>query len=251
MLHMAGKFSIMLEHNAINLVHPRKWRKGTFELLDELEQSDLGQNNTAKEGLSDIRLLLEYCELFGCLEHVSFDLSLARGLDYYTGSIFEAVLESDNPHDSVGSVAGGGRYDNLVGMFAPKGRSIPCVGVSIGIERLFSIMERRMKDIKTSVVKVLVVSGQKGLMKERMKLLNLLWKADISAEMLYKANPKLLSQFQHAENEGIPLCLVIGESELEQGVVKLRNNSERDEKTIARDDLVVETRKLLAELESS
>ena len=61
---------------------------------------------------------------------------------------------SDNPHDSVGSVAGGGRYDNLVGMFAPKGRSVPCVGVSIGIERLFSIMEKRMKDVKTSVVKV-------------------------------------------------------------------------------------------------
>ena len=61
---------------------------------------------------------------------------------------------------------------------------------------------------KFSQPQVLVVSGQKGLMKERMKLLNMLWKADISAEMLYKANPKLLSQFQHAENEGELLLLV-------------------------------------------
>lgn len=87
-----------------------------------------------------------------------FDLSLARGLDYYTGIIYEAVLtqagvapvsiEAQNgpPGEesvSVGSVAGGGRYDGLVGMFDPKGRKVPCVGVSIGIERIFSIMEQK------------------------------------------------------------------------------------------------------------
>lgn len=87
-----------------------------------------------------------------------FDLSLARGLDYYTGIIYEAVLTQANvvpaanetsngePAEegvSVGSVAGGGRYDGLVGMFDPKGRKVPCVGVSIGIERIFSIMEQK------------------------------------------------------------------------------------------------------------
>lgn len=85
-----------------------------------------------------------------------FDLSLARGLDYYTGVIFEAVLtqagvtpvstDTQNGSEenvSVGSVAGGGRYDGLVGMFDPKGRKVPCVGVSIGIERIFSIMEQK------------------------------------------------------------------------------------------------------------
>lgn len=125
-------------------------KKGQFDLIEELEKSDLGSNKCAAAGLSDMRLLLEYCELFGCLDHVSFDLSLARGLDYYTGTIFEAVLTTE----AVGSVAGGGRYDNLVGMFAPKGRSIPCVGVSVGIERLFSIMERKLKQCKTSSIQV-------------------------------------------------------------------------------------------------
>lgn len=87
-----------------------------------------------------------------------FDLSLARGLDYYTGIIYEAVLtqagvapvstdaQNGAPAEesvSVGSVAGGGRYDGLVGMFDPKGRKVPCVGVSIGIERIFSIMEQK------------------------------------------------------------------------------------------------------------
>lgn len=89
---------------------------------------------------------------------VVFDLSLARGLDYYTGVIYEAVLtqagvaqvakeaqkgETADESVNVGSVAGGGRYDGLVGMFDPKGRKVPCVGVSIGIERIFSIMEQK------------------------------------------------------------------------------------------------------------
>lgn len=87
-----------------------------------------------------------------------FDLSLARGLDYYTGIIYEGVLtqagvapgsteaQNGTPAEesvSVGSVAGGGRYDGLVGMFDPKGRKVPCVGVSIGIERIFSILEQK------------------------------------------------------------------------------------------------------------
>ena len=89
------------------------------------------------------------------LLQVVFDLSLARGLDYYTGVIYEAVLTQSGPAPAaapqeqnaepvaVGSVAGGGRYDGLVGMFDPKGRKVPCVGVSIGIERVFSIMEQK------------------------------------------------------------------------------------------------------------
>ena len=103
-----------------------------------------------------MKLLLRYCRLYGCGDVVSFDLSLARGLDYYTGVIYEAILLGDAKDDAgeeirVGSVAGGGRYDGLVGMFDPKGRSVPCVGVSIGIERLFSIMEANMAKKKEQV----------------------------------------------------------------------------------------------------
>ena len=82
-------------------------------------------------------------------------MSLARGLDYYTGVIYEAVLLDSAPKpgkggeeddNSVGSVAAGGRYDGLVGMFDPKKRNVPCVGVSFGIERLFAVQERKMKE---------------------------------------------------------------------------------------------------------
>lgn len=80
---------------------------------------------------------------------ISFDLSLARGLDYYTGVIYEAVLLQTPAQAeeclSVGSVAAGGRYDGLVGVFDPKGHTVPCVGLSIGVERIFAILEERMK----------------------------------------------------------------------------------------------------------
>lgn len=81
---------------------------------------------------------------------ISFDLSLARGLDYYTGVIYEAVLlqmptQAGEEPLGVGSIAAGGRYDGLVGMFDPKGRKVPCVGLSIGVERIFSIVEQRLE----------------------------------------------------------------------------------------------------------
>ena len=86
----------------------------------------------------EMELLFGYLEAMDCLHHISFDFSLARGLDYYTGLIYEAVLTDS---DKVGSIAGGGRYDELVGMFSSK--SIPAVGVSIGIERVFAILEEK------------------------------------------------------------------------------------------------------------
>ena len=92
--------------------------------------------NTIKE----MELLFTYCEAMGCLNNLLFDFSLARGLDYYTGLIYEAVLTDEN---KVGSIAGGGRYDGLVGMFSAK--DIPAVGVSIGIERVFAILEEKAK----------------------------------------------------------------------------------------------------------
>ena len=87
----------------------------------------------------------------------------------------------------VGSVAAGGRYDYLVGMFDPKHRNVPCVGVSIGIERLFAIMEAKAKaskeKLRTTKTEVFVVTAQKNLIKERMKILKILWENEIKVCM--------------------------------------------------------------------
>ncbi|XP_066446780.1 histidine--tRNA ligase, cytoplasmic-like [Eleutherodactylus coqui] len=216
---------------------------GGLDLIEKLlKDPKLSQNKLALEGLNDMKILFQYLELFGVTDKISFDLRLARGLDYYTGVIYEA-------EESVrlGSVAAGGRYDGLVGMFDPKGRKVPCVGFSIGMEKIFSIMERKaessIEKIRLTETQVLVAAAQKKLLEERMKLIAELWKAGIKAEMLYKKNPKLLNQLQYCEESGIPLVAIIGEQELKDGVVKLRDVSTREEVDVCRQNLVEEIRR--------
>jgi histidyl-tRNA synthetase len=93
-------------------------------------------------------------------------------------------------NEAVGSIAGGGRYDELVGMFDPKNRKVPCVGVSIGVERIFSLLEARKADqaLRSSPIEVYVASAQKGLVEERMKICTMLWSAGIKVCKLNKHN---------------------------------------------------------------
>ena len=95
----------------------------------------------------------------------------------------------------MGSVAGGGRYDNLVGMFDSKGRNVPCVGVSIGVERLFSILEARAQAAKgktrTTETEVFVASAQKNMVEERMKICKVLWDANIKASQVARDCPSV------------------------------------------------------------
>lgn len=218
-----------------------------WDVLKKLEDDEkLMGIESAKAGLADMRLLFEYLEVFGVLDKVchfvpcplsrlilqmSFDMSLARGLDYYTGLIYEAITEFSAPPSAkptpsvptpdattsstptslptkadkkakasdkdkakteddavdeasvgVGSIAAGGRYDNLVGMFAEaagqKRDQVPCVGISIGVERVYSIMEMRRKNREEKIrgketdVYVLALGG--GLLKERMAFAKML-----------------------------------------------------------------------------
>ncbi|CAD89746.1 Histidine--tRNA ligase [Caenorhabditis elegans] len=232
-----------------------------LELLEKMSQlPDLGQNDKFKKGAEELKVLIEYLNVDG-VTTVRYEPSLARGLDYYTGAIYEAVapkaLEGtavENSEDTagqpvgVGSVAAGGRYDGLVKMFDSKA-NVPCCGVSFGIERLFAIMEARQKvAIRTTQTEVYVASAQKNLVRDRKKLVKMLRSAGIKTEMALKANPKLLTQFQYAEERRIPLAIVIGEQELKDGVVKLRNVVTRDEQTIKLDQLITAVRDTLAAL---
>lgn len=144
------------------------------------------------------------------LLQISFDLSLARGLDYYTGIIYEAVTEGSAPPPpsslpssskpkpkkplgedevdessvGVGSIAAGGRYDDLVGMFSPSSTKIPCVGISFGVERIFALLLAKAKakgegDARGKATEVYVMSVGDGLLEERMGVCSELWKAGI------------------------------------------------------------------------
>ncbi len=110
-----------------------------WELLAKLKAEQTFVGHSVNETLKEMELLFTYCQAMGCIDNILFDFSLARGLDYYTGLIYECVLTDT---DRVGSIAGGGRYDGLVGMFS--GKDIPAIGVSIGIERVFAILEEKL-----------------------------------------------------------------------------------------------------------
>ncbi|XP_017035990.1 histidine--tRNA ligase, cytoplasmic isoform X1 [Drosophila kikkawai] len=241
---------------------------GGSELVEQLlSDAQLKAVPNAVKGLEGMQLLLKYCSLFGLDKRVRFDLSLARGLDYYTGVIYEGVLQGESAavgspvktsqqngeqaseQATVGSVAGGGRYDNLVGMFDPRGKAVPCVGVSIGVERIFSVLEARAAasglKLRTSDVEAYVASAHKGLHEQRLKVLNQLWDAGIKAEHSYKLNPKLLVQLQHCEEHQIPLVVVLGDAELAQGLVKLREVTTRQETNVKLEELPAEIRRRL------
>lgn len=156
--------------------------------------------------------------------------------------------KKSNDGSSIGSIAAGGRYDNLIGVFDAKGRSVPCVGISIGVERIFAILQATLKEENAvRTVDVYVISAHNGLHEERLKIINRLWTAGIRSEHSYKENPRILHQIQHCEKRKIPIGIVIGDSELKQKIVKLRVIKTREEFEIPLENLENEIQKRLGE----
>ncbi|RKO89114.1 histidyl-tRNA synthetase, partial [Blyttiomyces helicus] len=238
--------------------------KGSRELCDTLAaDAALSSNKNVFAGLEDMKLLLKYLDLFNVLDKVSFDLSLARGLDYYTGVIYEAVFDdspsstlvtyfqpslnppisptlSDGVQVGVGSIAAGGRYDNLVGMFSGKKDKIPCVGISIGVERVFAILSARAQReaVKANETQVFVIGLGEGFLEERMRICAQLWDAGVKAEYMFKRKPRSLQvQWEICDKEQIPFAVLIGKDEAASGTVKLKDMTTKEEVTIGRAEL--------------
>ncbi|PHT27005.1 Histidine--tRNA ligase, cytoplasmic [Capsicum baccatum] len=197
-----------------------KWRGPPVELLSKLKQErSFLENNESSLALDELEIMFKALEKSKCIDKVVFDLSLARGLDYYTGVIFEAVFKGAA---QVGSIAAGGRYDNLIGIFGT--RQVPAVGISLGIERVFAIMEQLQKDknqeIRATETQVLVsILGDDSALAA--ELVGELWNAKVKAEfMIHK---KVMKHIDRARDAKIPWMVLVGERELSEGVVKLKD----------------------------
>lgn len=194
----------------------------------------------AMEAMEDLRLLFEYLEAMDKLKFITFDLSLARGLDYYTGVIYEAVCMSGTTQ--VGSIGGGGRYDNLVSMFQESGKQTPCVGVSVGIERVFTLMEKCIMEEKGSIkqrnVDVLISSAGSDMLKEKMKIARILWDAKISAEYTQTENARLKKELPTALDRGLPFMVIVGETELKDNKVTVKDLNAKIEEQVLISELV-------------
>lgn len=268
-------------------------KKGGRDVLQQLRDDEkLAKNKSMQKGMDDMELLFNYLEAFNVLDKTEFNLSLARGLDYYTGLIFEVITEgsappsksgnqhtdsrpskkekitnkfdedrSNDPSVGVGSVAAGGRYDELVGMFSGKSQ-IPCVGLSLGVDRIVSITKARMESdeaaaaaLRSSEVDVFVMAfggkGFTGLLKERLEVCKILWDAGIKAEFAYKQKPKLPAQFKAAETNEVPFAVILGEDEQAKGQVRIKElgleagHAEKDGVLVCLTDLVDEVKQRL------
>jgi histidyl-tRNA synthetase len=193
-------------------------------------------------GLQELRELVDYLSDAGVpQENYDFDFTMVRGLGYYTGPIFETIISEPN----LGSVTGGGRYDDLIGLFRKK--SLPTTGTSFGIERIIDLMEELdlyPASVGGTLVNVLVTVFNEDTRRASMKIANQLRNAGINTELHFEAR-KIGKQFGHADKKGIPIVAVAGPDEIEQGIVTLRRLRDGKEFTIAMDQAAEKVNDLL------
>ncbi len=188
------------------------------EKIMALEKLDIN-NSTFKTGLLELKEVAKNIKLFGVPENnFTIDLTIARGLDYYTGTVYETFL---NDYKQIGSVCSGGRYDNLADYYTDK--PLPGVGISIGLTRLFYQLNELnlIKVDKQSISDVLVVSMSDDI-SDCLSVANVLRNNGINTEV-YMSNKKLKNKFKYAEKLKIPYIAMIGEDEVKNGTISLKN----------------------------
>ncbi len=187
-------------------------------VLSEMERQ-LGDYETARHGLREMRDLVGYLRGFDLPPKCfTFDLHLARGLDYYTGPIFETVL-TDQPH--IGSLTGGGRYDELIGRFS--GIDVPATGTTIGLDRIFTAMQQLgMLDCVKTKSQVLVTVFNEESLRHSLRVVSQLRQQGVNAELSFEKE-SLKRQFTYAQKKGIPLVVVLGPDELARNEVSVKD----------------------------
>lgn len=187
-------------------------------------------------GLAELETVFDYLKCFNeSTDKVQFDITLARGLSYYTGAIFEVKVNNV----AMGSVSGGGRYDNLTGVFGLQG--ISGVGISFGVDRLYDVMEslNLFPESKKEVTKVLLANMDEESARFSMGILMRLRDQGIAAE-IYPENTKLKKQFQYAEKKSIPYIVLIGSEEIKSGKFSLKNLETGEQKQMDEEALISE-----------
>jgi histidyl-tRNA synthetase len=190
-------------------------------------------NDRGKEGFNELAEIISNLELYNCSEYVVVDLSLARGLDYYTGPIFEISAETNV---NVGSVAGGGRYDNLIELLG--GPPTPATGISLGIDRLVEVLgEANMLPTARTLTQVFIAYTSPSLKKEVIAVAEKLRDRGIRVEVDVMGR-KLDRQLKYADAKGIPYVVILGPQEVERGVYRVRDMSAREERLVDLQELL-------------
>ncbi len=224
------KATELINSSVDGILTSKEKRKFYNESIIKIISDFIGKHREGLEGIQSLQQILEYSEYN---KHIFVDVALARGLSYYTGAIMEieAIDTDDNP-SFAGSLGGGGRYDGLIGMFGKQ--QIPACGFSLGLERILVVMtERGMfpSELEKSAADVLVAVWNEVTIGESLKLAGQLRKQGLRV-LVYPEADKLGKQFKYAAQIGVSFVCVLGESELAENKVTLKNMRTGEQETI-------------------
>jgi histidyl-tRNA synthetase len=192
----------------------------------------VGTNEKGARGVDDLRSILQYAAASGFAQRINIDPSLARGLSYYTGAIIEI-----NVKDLAGSLGGGGRYDNLIGMFS--GQDVPACGFSLGVERIIVVMTDRgmfPSHLVTSPADVMVTIWNEDSISDSVAIARDLRAWGLRVD-LYPEADKLGKQFKYASERGIQVVVVLGDDEKARGEVAIKDMRSGEQRSVRRDQV--------------
>ncbi|MEM7821349.1 MAG: histidine--tRNA ligase [Candidatus Aenigmatarchaeota archaeon] len=209
-----------------------------IEILNTEGKIEIGRKifkgiKVAEEGINELKEIYEISKNYGIEKFLKIDFGLARGLDYYTGPIFEIVVGGE---EKIGSVAGGGRYDNLIELLG--GKPTPATGISLGIERIIEIIkEGRMIKVPKTNVRVFVANIDSASKEAAIKIAQELRKEEISTQTDLM-NRNIKKQLEYCNSLGIPFAVIIGKKEMISGIIKVKDLRRGKEFEVKREEIV-------------
>jgi histidyl-tRNA synthetase len=221
-----------LSSEAISKLQPVLQLSGNTAAKLEKLSKVLSQSVIGMKGIEELKILFDYIENTSLTCMVELDLTLARGLNYYTG----AIIEVKSKDVSMGSICGGGRYDNLTGVFGMEG--VSGVGISFGADRIYDVINQLnlFSDIKVSSTEVLLVNFGEKETEYALKIVDLLRSLGVSTE-LYPDSVKLKKQISYADSKKIPYIIIAGEDEIENNRITIKIMSSGEQKNMPLKDL--------------
>ena len=209
--------------------------KGTnTEIIKELSKLGI-ENDLFKLGLEELETVVNYVKIFGVPdENFKINLTIARGLDYYTGTVYETFL---NEYREIGSICSGGRYDNLSDYYTDK--KMPGVGVSIGLTRLFYILNELglIKTDKKSISDVLILPAEEKNIAKSIEISNVLRENKINVQV-YLNDKKLKAKFKYANKLEVPYVIVVGEEEEKTETYALKNMQTGEQEVLEIEEII-------------
>ena len=229
-----------LSADAINKMQQLFESHGDFESKLNFLKTFLAEVSIGLKGIEETEAVIRYLNAFGKqLQNLELDITLARGLNYYTGSIFE-VKVNDSRSTFSGSVLGGGRYDDLTGIFGLP--NVSGVGISFGIDRIYDVMlEMNLFDqlkLSETTSQVLLVNFGQEEEQFSLKILNELRQAGINAEIFPEHAAKMKKQMSYADSKKIPFVVLIGKDEMQSGSLTIKDMATGQQEKLTLNDII-------------